>query len=555
MLGHKDKIHYSPNRGTDSRQAGGENAIWLNDNRHSAVVQKKQADAIAAYVPKQRKVNNTGLPDRLKSGIESLSGHSMDDVKVHYNSAKPTQLNAHAYAQGTDIHLAPGQEKHLPHEAWHVVQQKQGRVRPTMQMKGKVNINDDKGLEKEADVMGARALTGQLKTAKRKANCVQNVAQLRLARLQSAGSPTDRVHVYRFGGDNNQVGELKNGDMIEVQDPGGHNNVNVNPRYGLKHDVPSLHQIIPPSTHKVRRLLGIGPGFTLGNLWINGQRLQWVPANIATHGQIDRDETVNSLGAIYNLAYNANGRARPMTQNLQNAIYNSLGKSPKANYIAAPADTDAFVGNADLLHGRFLPQNAPDDFFQRDLAQQDLLRRHGVQNGDYFHFFNPHAAVAASTDRIIVNISTQQEAIAIARDITNGWANPLPGNWRDSIQTFKIYVSNSHAEQNNPNQKLKNDKMVVYFAETNVGNKQTMNNIKNGINLLMPAMVNNAPLSSFYNRLTPQIGVGKEIAGTSFTTERSDDIISYINAHRNAPSRDKWIAKAYSRVLKKVFPA
>jgi hypothetical protein len=55
------------------------------------------------------------LPDNVKQGVESLSGISMDDVKVHYNSAKPAQLNAHAYAQGTDIHLASGQEKHLPH--------------------------------------------------------------------------------------------------------------------------------------------------------------------------------------------------------------------------------------------------------------------------------------------------------------------------------------------------------------------------------------------------------------------------------------------------------
>ncbi|WP_281988956.1 eCIS core domain-containing protein [Aquimarina aggregata] len=106
----------------------------------------------------QKKENNTGLPDTLKSGIENLSGYAMDDVKVHYNSDKPSQLQAHAYAQGTDIHLASGQEKHLPHEAWHVVQQKQGRVQPTMQMKGKININDDAGLEKEADVMGEKAL-------------------------------------------------------------------------------------------------------------------------------------------------------------------------------------------------------------------------------------------------------------------------------------------------------------------------------------------------------------------------------------------------------------
>lgn len=101
--------------------------------------------------------NRTGMPDRLKSGIESLSGVSMDEVKVHYNSSKPAQLNALAYAQGSDIHVAPGQERHVPHEAWHIVQQAQGRVQPTTQMKGGVPLNDDTGLEHEADVMGEKA--------------------------------------------------------------------------------------------------------------------------------------------------------------------------------------------------------------------------------------------------------------------------------------------------------------------------------------------------------------------------------------------------------------
>lgn len=114
--------------------------------------------ATAANAPVRQKKNETGLPDQVKSGIETLSGYSMDDVKVHYNSGKPAQLNAHAYAQGADIHIAPGQDKHLPHEAWHVVQQKQGRVQPTVQMKGEIHINDDTGLEKEADEMGARAV-------------------------------------------------------------------------------------------------------------------------------------------------------------------------------------------------------------------------------------------------------------------------------------------------------------------------------------------------------------------------------------------------------------
>lgn len=101
--------------------------------------------------------NRTGLPDRLKAGVEALSGMAMDNVRVHRNSPEPAKLGAHAYAKGTDIHLASGQERHLPHEAWHVVQQQQGRVKPTMQMKGGTPVNDDPALEREADEMGRRA--------------------------------------------------------------------------------------------------------------------------------------------------------------------------------------------------------------------------------------------------------------------------------------------------------------------------------------------------------------------------------------------------------------
>lgn len=98
-----------------------------------------------------------GLPAQLRAGIEALSGVDMSGVRVHANSDRPAQVNALAFAQGQDIHLAPGQEHHLPHEAWHVAQQAQGRVQPTVQMAGAA-INDDPTLEAEADTMGARAL-------------------------------------------------------------------------------------------------------------------------------------------------------------------------------------------------------------------------------------------------------------------------------------------------------------------------------------------------------------------------------------------------------------
>jgi hypothetical protein len=152
----------APDAANDSSHVKQLQALRETANNSPQMTQAAQLQAMTQKRPLiQKKENNTGLSNNLKTGIENLSGIAIDDVKVHYNSDKPSQLQAHAYAQGTDIYVAPGQEKHVPHEAWHVVQQKQGRVRPTLQMKGKVNINDDAGLEKEADVMGGKALQMQ----------------------------------------------------------------------------------------------------------------------------------------------------------------------------------------------------------------------------------------------------------------------------------------------------------------------------------------------------------------------------------------------------------
>lgn len=123
-------------------------------NKHGV---QRASNYRTSSVPAQKAPeNHTNMPDKLKLGLEELAGVDLSAVRVRYNSSQPSQFNARAYAQGTDIHLGPGQEKYLPHEGWHVVQQLQGRVQPTIQMQGTL-LNDDDGLEHEADVMGAKA--------------------------------------------------------------------------------------------------------------------------------------------------------------------------------------------------------------------------------------------------------------------------------------------------------------------------------------------------------------------------------------------------------------
>lgn len=119
------------------------------------VPQSTLSRALAATVA--RRTTGTDLPDGLRGGLEHLSGLAMDDVRVYYDSPEPARFDATAYACGSDIHLAPGREEDLPHEAWHVVQQRSGRVAPTAH-EHTVAINDDIRLELEAEMMGARAL-------------------------------------------------------------------------------------------------------------------------------------------------------------------------------------------------------------------------------------------------------------------------------------------------------------------------------------------------------------------------------------------------------------
>jgi peptidoglycan hydrolase-like protein with peptidoglycan-binding domain len=107
------------------------------------------------------------MPSIVQRKMEASFGEDFSDVNIHKDSSQSKELNAHAHTQGNEIHFAPGMynpesqkgQELLGHELTHVVQQREGRVQPTVQKKG-VNINDDEGLEKEADEMGEKAAKG-----------------------------------------------------------------------------------------------------------------------------------------------------------------------------------------------------------------------------------------------------------------------------------------------------------------------------------------------------------------------------------------------------------
>ncbi|MDH3600591.1 MAG: peptidoglycan-binding protein [Candidatus Tectomicrobia bacterium] len=185
------------------RQEGLEEEEELQRKSEPEVLQGKftpNATPIQLQGDREEAENRTGMTDRMKAGLESLSGMDLSDVRVHANSSKPAQLNALAYTQGQDIYVGPGQEKHLPHEGWHAVQQMQGRVKPTMQAR-RAPINDDAGLEREADAMGAKALQMTHVPIKQPRRHHQVVSSLRQV---NGNTQIQRVAVSpsaRFGGD------------------------------------------------------------------------------------------------------------------------------------------------------------------------------------------------------------------------------------------------------------------------------------------------------------------------------------------------------------------
>ncbi|TAE72630.1 MAG: DUF4157 domain-containing protein [Bacteroidetes bacterium] len=107
---------------------------------------------------------NPFLPADVQGKMESTMGADFSDVKIQTNSQKASDMGAHAFAQGNEVHFAQGKfdpnsktgQSLIGHELAHVKQQREGRVKADT-MLGKTPVNTSNALESEADVLGAKA--------------------------------------------------------------------------------------------------------------------------------------------------------------------------------------------------------------------------------------------------------------------------------------------------------------------------------------------------------------------------------------------------------------
>jgi ribosomal protein S18 acetylase RimI-like enzyme len=132
------------------------------------------------------------IPAPVRQKMEQAFNTSFADVKVHEGN-HANSLGAIAYTQGSHIHFASGKynpdtssgQALLGHELAHVVQQRQGRVKPTGQVKG-LPLNDNPALEQEADRLGLKAAQSQT-AVQRKPKTIQKTSQYEIA----APKPSD----------------------------------------------------------------------------------------------------------------------------------------------------------------------------------------------------------------------------------------------------------------------------------------------------------------------------------------------------------------------------
>lgn len=87
-------------------------------------------------------------PEPWKTRAEAVSQLNLDDVRIYYDSPRPLEYGALAYARKNEIHMGPGAAARVPHELWHIVQQRQGRVAAHGT---NPPANEDRALEQEAN--------------------------------------------------------------------------------------------------------------------------------------------------------------------------------------------------------------------------------------------------------------------------------------------------------------------------------------------------------------------------------------------------------------------
>lgn len=184
----------------------------------------------AAHAPAPAPGGGAAMPGALRARMEGSFGADFSSVRIHQGD-QASKLGALAYAQGDDLHFAPGQyqpDTHggqalIGHELAHVVQQRDGRVAAPAQAKG-APVVADHGLEAEADRAGQAAARGE--PARISSGGAAGAAMPELVGIpiqcfgsqehQSLGDTATGTASYDVGGGASDHFQLTHGDIVAL---------------------------------------------------------------------------------------------------------------------------------------------------------------------------------------------------------------------------------------------------------------------------------------------------------------------------------------------------
>jgi Domain of unknown function (DUF4157) len=166
-MGRQSRASDHSSSAPDVRPAAGKTT--LVEQALGAVAQAKRSEDAPPEAPEAAAPASPGhpLPEAVRIRMEEALKADFSAVLIR-ESSEALALGARAYTRGSVITFAPGEYdpsserglELLGHELAHVVQQGSGRVQATAQAHG-MAVNDDAGLEHEADVAGAGAARGE----------------------------------------------------------------------------------------------------------------------------------------------------------------------------------------------------------------------------------------------------------------------------------------------------------------------------------------------------------------------------------------------------------
>ncbi|MEM9339668.1 MAG: hypothetical protein AAGA66_13115 [Bacteroidota bacterium] len=180
-----------------------------------------------------------------------------------------------------------------------------------------------------------------------------------------------------------------------------------------------------------------------------------------------------------------------------------------------------------------------------------LNKKYFKNFGDYFFVSNPnHDDDRQSSERMIINVSSQQRAGQLLKWIADGWDAEVQ-DWRQDVLSAKFYglkCKRKHKKQN-----LKYDKVVIFY---NNGQGQARERIKQGVEQSIPEEERIPLLSAFYNEIGVGIGIGEETNGDnwggSFTQRRVNYLFDWITQRQeeiNQMNKETFIYKAEAVIL------